>query len=460
MSTSSPALDRLLEANRAAGPARGRTVHVSLGADALADMPGWLADHAPDSDDLIVCDDHTWAAAGAQVARLLGAAGRRVRARVLAPRPGDDHLVCEDGVIAALRDELAAHPRQRAVAVGAGTVNDIAKMASFELGRDYVVAPTAASMNGYTSLIAAVLVDGVKRTLPAQQPVAIFSDARVLREAPPRLNRAGFGDLLSKPYSNADWVLSHLVRDVPYDPTPSALLDDVFQRMVAAAPEVGRAEDEGLHVLMEAILLSGFSMTTAGTSAPASGGEHLISHYWDMEQLHRGRPLMGLHGTQVGVGTRISALLYERLVALSADDLAVEAAAARRADAAWLDDLGAVHDTLSTEIVAEIRDQLAAKQKHGAALRAELEDVRARWPGIRARLEATLMPAACLTRALRQAGCVDRASGIDVGFARLVKTIRVCRHIRSRYVALDLIDDLGLLEGWSEQVAHLTEAPA
>ena len=37
---------------------------------------------------------------------------------------------------------------------------------------------------------------------------------------------------------------------------------------------------------------------------------HLVSHYWDMEQLHHGRPLFGLHGTQVGVATRASALLF------------------------------------------------------------------------------------------------------------------------------------------------------
>ncbi len=459
MKTSSPALDRLLAENRRAGT-RGRTRHVSLGADALAALPGWMAAHAPTGEDLLVCDAHTFAAAGEEVEQRLQAAGRTVRRLVLEPRSGDDHLVCEAGVIRALGTVLAAHDKGTAVAVGAGTVNDIVKMACHDLGRDYVVAPTAASMNGYTSLIGAVLIDGVKRTLPAQQPVAIFSDARVLREAPPHLNRAGFGDLLSKPYSNADWILSHLIRDVPYDSTPSDLLDDVFERMIDAAPQVSRGDDDGLHVLMEAILLSGFSMTIAGTSAPASGGEHLISHYWDMEQLHHGRPLMGLHGTQVGVGTRISALLYERLVALDASAIDVAAAVARRPDDSWLASLGEVHDTLAPEIVAEIRDQLTTKQRHGDALAAELTSVRERWPTIQARLRETLMPAERLTRALREAGCVDRASGIGVGAERLVKTIRVCRHIRSRYVALDLIDDLNLLDRWAEEVAGATEVAA
>ncbi|MCA9514211.1 MAG: iron-containing alcohol dehydrogenase, partial [Myxococcales bacterium] len=273
------------------------------------------------------------------------------------------------------------------------------------------------------------------------------------------LNRAGFGDLLSKPYSNADWLLSHLVRDVPYSSAPSDLLDDVFARLLDSARAVGRADHDGLTVLMECILLSGFSMTIAGSSAPASGGEHLISHYWDMEQFDRGLPLHGLHGTQVGIATRLSALLFERLVALEARDIHPVQCAQRRPDKAWLDRLGDVHDTLSAPVVAELRDQLAQKQLVAGELRAELERVRDRWPEIREKLRAVLMPAAEITEALRAAGCPDRASRIGVDAARAVKTLRVCRHMRNRYVAFDLMDDLGLLEGWAEAVVAETEAP-
>lgn len=456
MTTLHPALDRLLADARDTRPA-GRTRFVSLRPGALDDVEGWLAAEEPDAEVVLVADAHTYEAAGEVLEARLGDAGRTVRRLVLEPRPGDDHLVCEDGVIRALETVLGAHPRGFPVAVGAGTVNDTVKMAAHALDRDYAVVPTAASMNGYTSLIGAVLVGGVKRTLPARQPVAIFADLDVLTAAPPHLNQAGFGDLLSKPYSDSDWILSHLVRDVPYDSAPAELLDEIFKELLDKARAVGRADQDGIRVLMETILLSGFSMTIAGSSAPASGGEHLVSHYWDMEQLHHGRPLFGLHGTQVGVATRASALLFERLVALEQADLDVDAAVARRPDDRWLDDLGAIHDTLSPEIVAEIREQISAKQHHGAALRAELERVKGDWPAIRARLRASLMPAERITQALREAGCVDRASAMGVDLDHLVKTLRVCRHIRSRYVALDLMDDLGLLDGWAADVARALE---
>src|SRR5690606_14583047 len=216
-------------------------------------------------------------------------------------------------------------------------------------------------------------------------------------------------------------------------------------------------------VLMEAILLSGFSMTIAGTSAPASGGEHLVSHYWDMEQLDRGLPLCGLHGTQVGVATRVSAMLFERLMAVEADDIDVAAAVAHadRADDGLVREPGRlerVHDSLSAGIVGEIRDQLGRKQLFGAALAAELERIKARWGAITARIGPAPMSAERSTRALRGAGCPDRASQIGVDLPRLVKPLRVCRHIRSRYVALDLMDDLGLLDGWAAEVAAASEA--
>lgn len=456
MTTLHPALDRLLAPARADLPA-GRTRWVSLRPGAMADVTGWLdAEHA-NAEIVLIADAHTFEAAGEDLEARLGDAGRTVRRLVLEPRPGDDHLVCEEGVIRALQTILAAHPVGFPIAVGAGTVNDTVKMAAHALDRDYAVVPTAASMNGYTSLIGAVLVGGVKRTLPARQPIAIFADLDVLTAAPPVLNQAGFGDLLSKPYSDSDWILSHLVRGVPYDSAPAELLDEVFRELLDKARAVGRADQDGIRVLMEAILLSGFSMTIAGSSAPASGGEHLVSHYWDMEQLHHGRPLFGLHGTQVGVATRASALLFERLIALDADAIDVDAAIARRPDDRWLDTLDAVHDTLSPEIVAEIRDQLRQKQLHGAALGAELARVKAAWPDIRARLAASLMPAARITQALREAGCADRAGAIGVDLDHMVKTLHVCRHIRSRYVALDLMDDLGLLAAWSADVAHELE---
>jgi glycerol-1-phosphate dehydrogenase [NAD(P)+] len=319
--------------------------------------------------------------------------------------------------------------------------------------------PTAASMNGYTSTIAAVLQNGVKRTLACHQPIAIFADTRIVCEAPLHLNQAGFGDLLSKPFSNADWLLSHFVRDVHYDGAASAFLDAPFNQLLAHAKGIAIADPEAIERLLETLLLSGFSMALAGSSAPASGGEHLLSHYWDMEQHAHGDELRGLHGTQVGIATWTSALLYERLLALPAEDLLH--AFVPRPTRPTFDEVRGSHPGLNDAICREVHAQFHAKQKAEPEQAAELRRLQSDWPRIRTALKASCLPAGRIEEALRDAGCAMKASDLGVDRAHFVRTVVHARQIRHRYVALDLLADLGLLAAWAEDVVdHIEGAHA
>ena len=399
----------------------------------------------------LVCDPNTKAAAADALAARLTHDGAAVQLRVIEPQHAGEDLVCDAGAAATLRAALADHDADAAapaqvVAVGAGTIGDIAKMATHRQGRPFVSVATAASMNGYTSSIAAVLVDGVKRTLPAQQAQAVFADVDVLCRAPAIMNCAGFGDLLSKPFSHADWLLAHRVRGVPYDEAPARLLDQAYEALLAAAGPIGRSDAEGVALLMRTILISGFTMALAGTSAPASGGEHLVSHYWDMEQHCQGQPLRALHGTQVGIATLLSARLYEHLLAAPVDRLDAARLARRRPDLPDVAAMAADHPLLTNDVIREVREQWAAKQALGEALRAEIAAVQADWDATRARLRSALVPAARIERALAAAGCPAVPGDIGVDRDHAARTLRVCRQIRSRYVALDLMDDLGLLD--------------
>ncbi len=455
---SDPILQSLADLTAEAAGAPGKTHHVDVGAGALARSTGWFHEHCSEKTHRIVCDAHTKVAAADALAGKLRAAGATAELLVVEPAEGDDHLVCDDAAIERVRSELGSREGENAIAVGAGTINDVVKMATFKLGRPYQCLATAASMNGYTSAIAAVLSRGVKRTLPAQQAEAVFADVDVIARAPAYLNRAGFGDLLSKPYSNADWLLSHFVRGVDYEERPAKLLDEAYDALLGEATAVGKGEAAGIGTLTRTILLSGFTMAIAGTSAPASGGEHLVSHYWDMEQHCRDESLFGLHGTQVGVATRMSAMLFERLVALTGDDFDIDGAVARKADDGWLEGLAERHDRLTPDVVEEVRAQIVAKQKQGDALRDELTSVRDRWTEIRDALKAVLIPSARMSEVLVAAGAADRPSKLTVERDHAVRTLRVCREIRSRYVALDLIDDLGFLGPWSAEVVDAVES--
>lgn len=262
---------------------------------------------------IIVCDARTHAALGARVVQEL--AGWNVDALLLPGEPAAD-----EATVLVVRE--ASRDAGLVVAVGGGTISDLCKYASFLDGKDYVVFPTAPSMNGYTSANASITVDGHKRTLRAHLPLGVYCDLGVLRAAPARLVRAGVGDLLARPTAQADWLLSYLMRGTAYDERPFALAAPYEAELLDKAAAV-TAGDTGAHaLLMKLLLLSGFGMVLAGGSYPASQGEHAIAHAY--EEMFGSS---AYHGEAIGVTTLYMARLQEQRV----DTLPREVAARIRA---------------------------------------------------------------------------------------------------------------------------------
>jgi glycerol-1-phosphate dehydrogenase [NAD(P)+] len=168
---------------------------------------------------------------------------------------------------------------------------------------------------------------GFKLTLPCQAPAAIFADLQTLCEAPRELIAAGFGDMVGKYTSLADWRLGTLVCDEPYSDPIAGRLEHALANCVEASAEIGRASPAGIRQLMEGLLESGLCMADFGSSRPASGSEHLFSHFWELRLQHEGRPAV-LHGTKVGVGTVLAAQRYERIRSLTHDEVVARLAEA------------------------------------------------------------------------------------------------------------------------------------
>ncbi len=106
------------------------------------------------------------------------------------------------------------------IAVGSGTINDLAKYASYTLDVPYLVVATAPSMNGYTSSVAALIKDGLKMTIPCIPPVAVLAGVDVLARAPAELLKSGCADLLSTFLATSDWRLANLVVDQTFSHLP------------------------------------------------------------------------------------------------------------------------------------------------------------------------------------------------------------------------------------------------
>lgn len=281
---------------------------------------------------LLLFDPETYAIAGADLERRLLAEGVNLTTHQFDSNPVATAALIE--TVRALADNVGL-----IISVGSGTINDLGKYSASEDQIDFWCLPTAPSMNGYTSGIAAIKVKGVKRTLPAIPPKRIYAIPDVIQNAPLKLRQAGFCDVLAKVVSDIDWQCESLLFNGGYCGLPSAMMTTVEKSYSEHGSEIGQGDESAVMGLFHGLLISGVAMSLAGSSAPASGGEHLVSHFWDMREPITGRE-PELHGLQVGVGIILSTACYRRLSRLKADDLPRQAeelftATAARIPAIW-----------------------------------------------------------------------------------------------------------------------------
>jgi glycerol-1-phosphate dehydrogenase [NAD(P)+] len=226
-----------------------------------------------------------------------------------------------------------------------------------------------------------------------------------------------------------------------FDPAAREFFEGIQERLILAAPRVGRGEPEAVALVLEALLLSGFSMIIAGSSAPASGGEHLISHYLDMKSALYGTP-HDLHGTQVGVATVHCLGLWERILALDAADIDTERLVAMRPSDADVASL--IRDDWGPEVGAEVQAQWNAKKKDTTALRAHLDRIRDALPRMKRDLPADLLPSAVVANAIQESGGPTRPEDLHAPLSEYRHALRRARYIRNRFTVLDLAADLGV----------------
>lgn len=278
---------------------------IRVGSGVIQELPGILRDLGA-SHIFLVADNYTYEAAGRQVEQLLDQAGLSYHKRVFQT---ETPLVPNEY---ALGSVLAAMTSQddMLLAVGSGTLNDVTKYVSARTGIPYVIAATAPSMDGYASTVAPTILDGFKTTLPAVYPAAIVADVDILKDAPMPMLTAGFGDIIGKFTSLADWRLSHQLNGEYYCPEVAGVIEAAVETCAANAQALAQREPQAIQAVTEALILSGLAMGMVGVSRPASGAEHQMAHYWEMDALRRGEE-HPLHGNAVGVGTVLAASLYE-----------------------------------------------------------------------------------------------------------------------------------------------------
>lgn len=264
---------------------------------------------------VLIADDNTYRALGANVENALRAQSFEVETILLkgAEIIADAHYLTE----VLFKAPVASSPF---IAVGSGTITDITRFTSHRSKNPFISLPTAPSVDGFTSIGAPLVLRGFKQTINCQAPIAIFADLPTLQAAPRRLIAAGFGDIIGKYISLADWKLGHLLWDEPYNEAVAERTRRSLNACVEAADEIGSGSESGIRLLIDALIESGLCMLEFGDSHPASGAEHHCSHYWEMMLLQENRPAV-LHGAKVGVGATLMADVYRRIQAMSPGEI-------------------------------------------------------------------------------------------------------------------------------------------
>lgn len=424
-----------------------KTGQMWLGNGASRELAKRLA-ALPDRRCLVVADITTWHVAGSDIHGHVTKQGHQVYRHLVETSSTTGKPCCDDEAVTRTLEQIRAIDASLVIAVGAGTVNDVAKLAAFHADRPYLVIATAPSMNGYTSSTAAVMSSGVKESVPCRGPIACLADIQIMQQAPQRMIAAGLGDLLSRSVSLGDWYLSHRLSGTEYSAETTALVEESGRLCDGLASELPNRDPIAIARLMTALLISGEAMAQAGSSAPASGAEHLISHYLDMTRSPSDPG--DLHGCQVGVATIATAAFYERLLS-SELDVDLDPPTLIAAVPTWNEVQHGLREHFG-ELATALQPHVQHKYMPAGQLSERLTRLRSEWHSIRHGLTPLLRSSASCRDQLQAAAAPVSFSAIGVDPLRARDAVLHGRHIRARYTILDLAVEIGLLERWVEEL--------
>jgi glycerol-1-phosphate dehydrogenase [NAD(P)+] len=204
-----------------------------------------------------------------------------------------------------VEERIVATKPQVHFGVGGGTIIDAAKISSCSQNIPFISIPTTVSHDGIASPLASIKGSDKPYSILAQAPLAIIADTEVIAQAPWRFMVSGCGDVISKFTAVKDWKLANIENNEYYGGYAASLALMSAKLVTENAELILCKQDEGLRVLLEALISCGVAMSIAGSSRPCSGSEHLFSHALD-----KVKPSRAMHGEQCGVGAILTAYLY------------------------------------------------------------------------------------------------------------------------------------------------------
>lgn len=392
---------------------------------------------------LVIADLNTYEAAGEQALDMLRRAGYTLDISLFETR---DIVHPDEHALGKILFDLQPGTSFLLVA-GSGCLTDTIRLISSRTGIPFVSVATAASMDGYASLGASMLIDGIKKTVFVGAPSAIVADVDVLRQAPYQMTTSGFGDLLGKLNSRIDWQLANLVTGEYYCPYIADLVNETVEQCVANAAGIREHTPEAIATLTEGLILSGLGMLVVGNSRPASGAEHHLAHFWEMKALVDQRPEY-FHGTKVGVGTAVIAKFCEKFY--QRDPLSVDIEDVKRRKRSfevWEQDIRRVFGRIADAILTMRKPFFTDWETQENTIRA-VQSARDQIQTLKA-----LAPTYSRIAEIQQTvGGKYLPQEIDVDREYLRETLLYAQEVRTQYTVMSVADALGWLDEIVEEV--------
>ncbi len=310
------------------------------------------------------------------------------------------------------------------IAVGTGSVDDICRVASFNQKKKFAIFATAPSMDGFASDSAPIIKNNFKTSVYVEQPMAILADTEILAKAPTELKAAGFGDMVAKYIGIFDWRLSHMLTDEYYCPAVAEITMQGVNKIMALADKVTGEDEEAAGNIMEGLILSGLGMKLAGCSRPASGAEHVVSHYWECYKLARGI-WPEFHGKKVGVATVLINRIYHNIADRVPEIDPIP-------DPTDMEEVKAAFDPSQVDEVVRLNTP---------AITADIDLARLKriWPDVRKMINEILPSDKELMRLMKAAGAVTEPADVHVTPELMEKGLKYHSYMRKRILLTRLL---------------------
>jgi glycerol-1-phosphate dehydrogenase [NAD(P)+] len=394
---------------------------------------------------LFIADHNTYKAGGSQVESIISSEFQIEKVIF-----SNVHLHPDEEALEQLR--AAMNPNITAiVVVGSGTLNDLARYLSYETKVPYIVVCTAPSMDGYASMVSPLITKGVKVTYDAVYPYCIIADIAIMKEAPFHMLHAGLGDIVGKYSALADWKLANILHDEYYCETTAQLVQKAVQQCVSSASAIKERTPESIRSIIEGLILSGMCIGMTGSSRPASGEEHLLSHTWEMLGLIHERETH-LHGNQVGIGTEIILHIYQYLLTVDIHKVYAEGKFRTFTREKWEQNIKQLFSNVASQIIQKKEPHINFNETAREIAAQQIVD---KWDEMKKNVFQSMPSPAAYRNMMEAAGSTLTPIDLKLDRESFRLSLLTAKEIRQRFGVMQMLEDLGILEDAAEMITDL-----